>query len=175
MTAQAGYLPVARFAKPHGLKGEAIVFGLIDELDRVLVPGVVLTPVDDAGAPVGKPLTVARARPYHRRWLLKFEGVDDRTPVETWRGMLLAVPEAAVDDDPDGPLRDHEVAGAAVMAAGREIGRAVRVLPIPAAPVLVVDCEGRELLVPYRPPILVGSDRARRTIEIDPPPGLLEL
>jgi ribosomal 30S subunit maturation factor RimM len=40
---------------------------------------------------------------------------------------------------------------------------------------LMVDVDGREVLVPFRPPILVAVDRERREISIDPPPGLLEL
>lgn len=175
MTADAGYLPVARFAKPHGLKGEAIVFALTEVAEQVLVEGAALTPVDDEGRPVGPPLTLERARPYHRRWLLKFRGVDERTPVEAWRGRVFAVPRSEVDDEAEGPLRDHEIAGAAVLVGGRRIGTARALLAIPGGPMLVMDREGREVLVPYRPPILLASDRIRREITIDPPDGLLEL
>jgi ribosomal 30S subunit maturation factor RimM len=40
---------------------------------------------------------------------------------------------------------------------------------------LCVNVNGREVMVPFREPILVGFDRAERKIEIDPPPGLLDL
>jgi len=173
--AGAGYLPVARFAKPHGLKGEAILFVLTETAEEHLVAGATLTPVDDGGHPTGAPVVLERARRYHRRWLVKLQGVDDRTAVEPWRGVVLAVPMEAVGDDPDGPLRDFEVPGAAVLVDGEEVGTAQHLLDTPGGPILVVDRQGRELLVPYRPPILVGTDRAARRIEIDPPPGLLEL
>jgi ribosomal 30S subunit maturation factor RimM len=91
--------------------------------------------------------------------------------------VALAIPVADPDRDgaAAGPLADDEVAGAAVIAAGRVIGRARGVLDVPGGPLLMVDGDGREHLIPYRAPILVRTDRARREITIDPPPGLLEL
>ena len=175
-TAEAGYLAVARFARPHGLKGEAIVFVLTGPAEEILVPGQVLTPLDGVGRPAGAPLTVERARPYHRRWLLKFEGIDERTPLESWPQVTLGVPaRERPADGGTGPLRDHEVPGASVVAHGRVIGTARQVLDVRGAPLLVVDGDGREYLIPYRPPILVETARERREIVVDPPPGLLEL
>jgi 16S rRNA processing protein RimM len=175
--AEARYQVVARYAKPHGLKGEAIVFVVTRQAEDVFVPGQVLTPVDEDGRAVAPPVIVERARQYHRRWLLKFRGIDERTALERWPQVALGipVPEAAEDATTPGPLADHEVPGAAVIAAGREIGRARQLLEVPGGPLLVVDGDGREHLIPYRAPILVATDRVRRQITIDPPPGLLEL
>ena len=53
---EAAYLGVARFRKPHGLKGDAVVWVLTDEPEKVLVKGRKLTPVNDDGNPVGEPL-----------------------------------------------------------------------------------------------------------------------
>jgi len=175
VTATARYRAVARFAKPHGLKGEAIVFVLTDQPETVLVPGQALTPVDADGSPVAPPLTVERARAYHRRWLVKFAGIDERTPLETLPKWTFGVPVTAEEEAAEGPLRDDEVAGATVLAAGRPIGTARQVLDVPGGPLLVVDGVEREHLIPYRPPILISTDRVRREIVIDPPPGLLEL
>jgi len=166
---------VARFAKPHGLKGEAIVFVLTEQAEAVLVPGQVLTPIDETGQPTAPALTVERARPYHRRWLLKFVDLDERTPLERWPKVTFGVPVTEEEDVAEGPLRADEVPGAAVIAEGREIGTARQVLDVPGGPLLVVDGDGREHLIPYRPPILVSTDRLRREIVINPPPGLLEL
>jgi 16S rRNA processing protein RimM len=175
--AGARYQAVARYAKPHGLKGEAIVVVLTPHAEEVFAPGRTLTPVDADGRAVAPPVTVERARRYHRRWLLKFRGIDDRTALERWPQVALGIPEPdqAVGVATPGPLADHEVAGAAVIAAGRELGKARQVLDVPGGPLLLVDGKGREHLIPYRAPILVATDRVRREITIDPPPGLLEL
>jgi len=170
--AEARYRPVARFAKPHGLKGEAIMFVLTEHPEEVFVAGQELTPLDDAGGSAGAALTLERGRAYHRRWLLKFHEIGDRTALEAWRGVVLGIVDEV--DEADG-LRPHEVAGATVIAAGRVVGVAQEVLMVPGGPLLLVIGNDREHLIPYRPPILVGTDRARREITVDPPPGLLEL
>jgi 16S rRNA processing protein RimM len=174
--AEAGYRVVARFAKPHGLKGEAIIFVLTEEGEAALVEGQTLTPVDADGRPVAPALTIERARPYHRRWLLKFAGIDERSAVEALRGVAFGVPDVPDPaDDGSGPLREHEIPGATVIARGRVIGTVRHLWKVPGAPLLVVDGDGREYLIPYRPPILVETVRARREIVVDPPPGLLDL
>ena len=43
------------------------------------------------------------------------------------------------------------------------------------AALVVVDGGGREHLIPFRAPIVTRLDRAARRIEVDLPPGLLEL
>jgi len=172
---EARYQAVARFAKPHGLKGEAIVYVLTDAPDDVFVEGRQLMPVDDAGRAVGAPLTIERARAYHRRWLIKFQGVDHRTPLESWGPVVLGIEPDRLAPPQGGGLRSHEIPGAAVTRAGVRIGTATGLLPVRRSPILVVDVDGREVLVPFQPPIVVRVDRERREIEIDPPEGLLEL
>lgn len=171
---EAGYHVVARFAKPHGLKGEAIVHPLTDRPDAVFVAGRRLMPVDDAGRPAGASLTVERARRYHRRWLLKFREVGDRTALEG-RGLAALGVAAAELPPPAAGLGAHEVAGAAVLRGDTRVGTATALIPIPGGVLLAVAVEGREVLVPYRAPIVVRVDPSRREIEIDPPEGLLEL
>lgn len=173
--ADAAYLAVARLRKPHGLKGEAVVWMLTDDPARVLTAGRRLTPVDDTGRPLGPALEVERGRPHHRQWLVKFRGVDGRDDVEPWRQRLFGVPAEELVPPADDELYRHEIPGATVVVAGREIGRAVDLVEVPAGELLAVEVEGREVLVPFRRGIVRRIDRAARVIELDPPPGLLEL
>lgn len=173
--ADAPYLAVARFQKPHGLKGELIVFSLTDEPEDVFAVGRALTPLDAAGAADGAPVTIERSRPYHRRWLVKLDGVDDRTAAERLTGRTVGAPADALRAPNDDEMYAHEVVGAAVTVDGTRVGTARGLVSVPGGHLLVVDVEGREVLVPFRRPILVAVSRARREIAIDPPPGLLEL
>jgi 16S rRNA processing protein RimM len=172
---EAGYLAVARVSKPHGLKGEVVVFVLTDQPERVFVAGRQLTPLDEAGRAVGPALTLERARPFHRRWLLKFTELGERTAVESWRTVVLGAVAAELDDPGGDEMYAHEVPGAMVMVRGRAVGAARELIPVPGGHLLALEVEGREVLVPFRRPILVRVDRERREIEIDPPAGLLEL
>ncbi len=172
---EGGYLAVARLKKPHGLKGEVVVWTLTDDPERVLAAGRELVPVDEQGEPIGPPAVIERSRPYQRLWLLKFEGVADRTELEGWGQRLFGAARSTLTPPAADELYAHEVAGTTVVANGAVVGRATDLLDIPAGRLLVVDVNGREVLVPFRKPIVRRIDREARTIEIDPPPGLLEL
>lgn len=173
---EGGYLAVARLRKPHGLKGEAVAWVLTDDPGEVLAAGRTLVPVDEEGRAIGEPLVIERSRPYHRQWLLKFEGLDDRTAIEGWQQRLFGVPQEALRPPADDELYLHEVPGMAVVVAGQVIGTARELLELPGGSrVLEIDVAGREVLVPFRAPIVTRVDRPGRRIELDPPDGLLEL
>ena len=173
---EGGYLAVARLKKPHGLKGDAVVWALTDDPHEVLVTGRRLVPVDEEGRPVGEPVVIERSRPYHRQWLLKFEAIDDRTVLEQWSQRLFGVPASELRPPAADELYVHEVPGATVVVDDDVVGRAVGLLDLPGGVrLLQVDVGGREVLVPFRRPIVREIDRAARRITIDPPAGLLEL
>jgi 16S rRNA processing protein RimM len=172
---EATYLAVARFRKPHGMKGEAYVWVLTDEPEAVLTPGRRLTPVDAGGHVVGLPLVIERSRSYHRQWLLKFEGIDDRAELETWEQMLLGVPADQLAPPVEGEIYAHEVPGIPVTVGDEVIGTAVGLVDGAGGELLAVEVHGREVLVPFRKPIVKHVDRLARRIELDPPPGLLDL
>lgn len=170
------YLAVARVRKPHGLKGEVVAWVLTDEPERVLAAGRQLVPVDETGTAIGAPLVIERSRPYHRQWLLKFEAVEDRTTLESWRQRLLGMPQEELQPPGDDELYLHEVPGTGILVGGRQVGRATGLVEMPGGGQLLgVEIEGREVLVPFRRPIVTRVDRAARVIELDPPEGLLEL
>jgi 16S rRNA processing protein RimM len=173
--AEGAYLAVARVRKPHGLHGEVVVWVLTDEPERVFAPGAALMPVGEDGKVLGEPVVVERSRPYHRQWLLKFVGADDRTTVESWRERVLGATVEVLRPPKDNELYVHEIPGAAVWSDGRPIGVAKELLESPGGALLSIEVEGREVLVPFRAPILQGVVRDERRIDLALPDGLLEL
>jgi 16S rRNA processing protein RimM len=172
---EGAFLAVARFRKPHGLKGEALLWVLTDDPSGVLAAGRTVTPVDEAGRPVGTPLVIERSRPYHRQWLIKFREVSDRRELESWGDRLLGVPCGDLDAPGENEAYVHELPGMEVSAGGRVLGRVTDLLEVPAGRLLAVDVEGREVLVPFQKSVVRRIDRTARRVEIEPPPGLLEL
>ena len=69
----------------------------------------------------------------------------------------------------------HEIPGTPVVVGGQVIGAARELIASPSGALLAVEVGGRELLVPFRKPIVKRVDREARVIELDPPPGLLDL
>jgi 16S rRNA processing protein RimM len=150
---------VGRITKAHGLKGDAVVALLTTEHERV-DPGSTLWAGD-------RPLVVVSSRPHQDRWIVRFEGVDDREAADALRGPLTATPLEA--DDPDA-LWVHELIGAEVVdVEGHSRGRVDTVQANPASDLLVLD-DGA--LVPLT--FVVGWIERPRVLQIDPPVGLFD-
>lgn len=176
MAERARLLAVGRLRKPHGLKGECAVFPLTADPDTVFGPGGKLWLVDLAGQEVAGPLKIARSRGYHRQWLVTFEGHDDRSAVEPWGGLFLAVPETEVAPPEDGEVWLHELAGFAVQdPAGHPLGLVTAALELPAGVTLEVQGPKREFLLPFRKEFVHEVDRAGRRLVVELPDGLLDL
>lgn len=172
---EPAYLVVARFLKPHGLKGEALVASLTDDPATVLAAGRRLAEVDQAGVAVGAGLTVANSRFVRQGWLLGFQGIASRTELEQRGLKYLGAPREELRPLGANAMYLHEIPGAQVVERGTVIGVARELVGGPGAELLVVEANGKEHLIPFRAPILKRLDRTARQIEVELPPGLLEL
>ncbi|MCU1501052.1 MAG: rimM [Ilumatobacteraceae bacterium] len=112
-------------------------------------------------------LTVVAARPQTRRWLVRFEGIDDRNAADQLVGKLLyAVPLEEVPDPDD--LWVHDLIGSRVVETdGTARGTCTGVIANPAHDILELD---DTWLVPVTF-VVAASDGV---ITIDPPDGLFE-
>jgi 16S rRNA processing protein RimM len=157
----AGELEVGRIGRPHGVHGEVAVTFTTNRPERHAA-GAVLRAGDRA-------LVVTSARPHQGRWLLRFEGVDDRTAAEALRGVVLRAPALDADVLDDGEYWVHELVGARVVSVdGRALGTVTAVEANPAHDQLVVD-DGA--LVPM---VFVTEHRDGEVI-VDVPDGLFDV
>jgi 16S rRNA processing protein RimM len=113
-------------------------------------------------------LVVATSRPHRGRWLVRFDGIDDRTAAEGLRGaVLMAAPLSTVEGDDE--LWVHEIVGAEVRdRAGALLGRVTAVEPNPAHDLIVLD-DGTLV------PAVFVVDRGDGAVVVDVPPGLLDV
>lgn len=177
MTGADRHLVVARFRKPHGLKGEVAIFPLTDTPDAVFAPGQSVWVVALDGSVVGGPLEIERSRGYHREWLMKFRGLDTREAVEAWRGGFLGVPASAATLRPPGEQEVylHELEGFAVQdVAGQALGLVSGWFELPAGLTLEVQGPKREFLLPFRKEFVRHLDREARRLVVELPEGLVE-
>ncbi len=164
-------LVVGRIGRAHGVKGEVSVEVRTDDPDRRYAPGSALATEPDRG-----PLTVLGVREHHGRLLVRFDGIDDRTAAETLRGTLLVVDSAEAGETEDGEWWDHDLVGlVAVTPDGTKLGAVIDVIHVPGAPLLAIDHDGREVLVPFVEAIVPEVDVAGGRVVVDPPEGLLDL
>ena len=124
-------LEIGRIGRAHGLRGELSVTLSSDRSER-LAPGSVLTTAD-------RELTVRAARPHQQRWLVCFDGVDDRTAAEQLQGAALFADALPTEGD---ELWVHELIGATVQdPQGLTLGVVEAIEANPASDLLVLDGE----------------------------------
>ena len=161
-------LLAGQIGKPHGLDGEVYVVPISDD-PRRFEPGSVLLDPDD------RRLAVSEVRRHRDRFLVRFEGVDDREGAEKLRGLGLYVTAndlRRLDDDEFWP---HDLIGSEVCTTdGDVVGKAVEVVPGAAQDLLQVDTETGPKYIPMTKAIVVEVDAVAGRIVVDPPHGLLD-
>ena len=166
----AGLLEVGRIGKPHGVRGDLYVTFTSDVAERHEVGATlfVRAPRDasrtsPAGGDDLVALTIATSRAVQDRFVVHFEGVDDRTAAEKMVNKTLYAHPVEDDDD---ALWVHELIGARVVdRTGREWGSCVSVIDNPAHAIIEIS---NGALVPV--PFVVSHEDG--VITIDPPSGL---
>lgn len=148
--------------RPHGIKGEVVVSLVTNRTER-LERGAEL----HAGETI---LTVRRARPFGKRWVVAFEDCADRDAAE---GLRSAVLRAEPLEDPT-ELWVHELIGAdLVCTEGTERGKVVAVQANPASDLLVTDAGALVPLTFVVSTHAAGGGPAR--VVVDAPAGLFDL
>ncbi|HEX7430039.1 MAG TPA: ribosome maturation factor RimM [Mycobacterium sp.] len=172
-------LVVGRVVKAHGVTGEVAVEVRTDDPDTRFAPGTRLR-ARPRGGGTERAYAVESAREHSGRLLVRLAGVADRGAADALRGTLFLVDSEALPpiDDPD-EFYDHQLEGLRVVTtADTTVGTVAEVLHTPAGELLAVCAEGGdggEVLVPFVSAIVTSVSLENRTIEIDPPDGLLEL
>ncbi|MEY2400009.1 MAG: rRNA processing protein RimM [Ilumatobacteraceae bacterium] len=155
-----GLREVGRVGRAHGVQGEVYLSLITDRVERVAVGARLL-----AGS---QWLTVAESRPQQQRWLVRFEGIDDRSAAEKLTNATLQA-EPLDDVDDDDALWVHELIGSRVVdQSGVERGTCIAVIDNPAHDILELD---NGALIPVI--FVVGCSGGVATI--DPPEGLFDL
>jgi 16S rRNA processing protein RimM len=175
-------LEVGRIVRAHGIRGEVLVEAVSNRPERFAAGSELTAAPGVQGDPEGQAarrFVVRRAGPHggperagrvsRTRWIVAFEGVEDRNQAETLRGTVLFGERLAGGDPDDDELWVHELVGAEVTdLSGTVLGRVAAVEANPASDLLVLEAGA---LVPM---VFVVESAPGRVV-IDPPAGLFEL
>ena len=153
------------------MRGEATIEIRTDDPDsRFAIGNTLQTDPSNKG-----PLTIRDARFHSGTLLLSFNGVDDRNAVEVLRNFLLMAdvnPEDANISDDD--FHISQVVGCKVLdSSAKEWGVVTDVLHLPAQDTLVINYDGREILVPFVKTFVPTIDVDKKVIIINEIEGLL--
>lgn len=179
---QRELLRVCRIGRAQGLKGEVTVQVFTDEPDYRFEPGSLLYTRDSE-----QEFEVAHSRTFKNRWIIHFEGVDDRDAAEALNGTVLYGeaddPEDMLEEDAWYPkdllglearFAEDNMLGA---PAGQKVGKVVDV--IEGAQYLLkirlakpVD-GATSTLVPFVDQLVPDIDLENGYLTLDPPGGLI--
>lgn len=163
---------VGRVARPHGIRGQAIVTPETDFVERRFQTGATLWCRTARGE---ERLTVTSARVQRGRPIVGFEGFATIEDVKRLSGAELRVPEDALQPLSEGSYYLHELIGCIVETLGGSlVGSVVRV-EAGAGSLLVIEGTRGEVLIPLAADVCVEIDVRAKRIRVDPPEGLLDV
>lgn len=160
-------LEVAKIARAHGLRGEVVVELLTNREERIS-PGSVLTIQRARDLPSAtdqaSSLEVLASRPFQRRWIVRFNGVDRREDAEALHGVVLLA-EPIIDED---ALFVHQLIGCEVIDQHETVrGTITSVQANPASDLLVIDDR-------FYIPVRFITERDATHVHVDIPDGLFD-
>jgi 16S rRNA processing protein RimM len=165
---------VAEILRARGNRGEVLAESLTD------VPGRIET-LKQAQARLANgsdvSVEIEQAWRHKELWVLKFAGVGSIDEAERFRGADLWVPFSERGQLPEGEFFRSDLVGCELndVRTGERIGVVRGWQQYGGPPLMEVDVQGREVLIPFVPSICRKVDLAEKAISIAAPEGLLEL
>ncbi len=181
------WIEIGTIVAPQGVRGEVRVYPDSDFPERFEVPGLRwLQAPKTTGDPQPIQLLEGRNLPGKRLYILRLEGIDDRTQAENLRGYKLLVPvsDRPILDEDEYHVVDlintevfHQETGELIgvvvdlFVAGHDL-LAVQLANAPMNPKKKLMST---VLIPFVQEIVPVVDLEAGRIEVLPPPGLLEV
>ena len=160
-------------AKLHGYKGEVSLF--LDVTDPLDYKDLKLIYCEINQHLV--PFSILSMRIVRNCYaILKLEGLDSEKQSRELLKKRVYLPLTFLPELDDQTFYDHEIIGFTVedISFG-DIGLVVDVLDLSSNPLLKIDNEGKEILVPLMKDLVTKVDRKNKTLYISSPEGLISL
>jgi 16S rRNA processing protein RimM len=117
---------------------------------------------------------VTRSRRHKQYFLLKLEGVDDRTAALAARGFEVLLPREELEATDEGEFYYHDLLGLDVVAEdGRRLGAVEEIFDAGASPVLVVRAPRLERMIPFTQDSIAEVSLIERRIVVRPGAGVV--
>ena len=171
------WLSVGKIVGVQGLQGELRVNPASDFPERFTAPGPRWLRSRQGGAPTEIQLKKGRQLPGKSLFVVRLEGIDDRSAAQALVGQELLV---AGDDRPElaeGEFHLLDLVGleARLTADGPAIGTVTDLISGGNDLLEIKTADGRKLLIPFVEAIVPEVQLEDGWLLITPPPGLLEL
>ena len=171
------WLSVGKIVGVQGLQGELRVNPASDFPERFMAPGPRWLRSRKGGEPREIQLKKGRQLPGKALFVVRFEGIDNRSAAEALVGQELLV---SADDRPElaeGEFHLLDLVGleARLKADGPAIGTVSDLISGGNDLLEITTADGRKLLIPFVKAIVPEVQLEKGWLLLTPPPGLLEL
>ena len=166
---------VGKIVNTHGIRGEVKVIARTDFPETRFQKGsrLVVQHPEETGRAVD--VCVESARTHKQFYLVKFQGMDNINEVERFKGWMLKVREADLEELENGEYYYHEIIGCDVVTEdGERLGTITEIMQPGANDVWVVQPEkGKPILLPYIEQVVKKVDVERKQVTVHLLEGLL--
>ncbi len=152
-------IEAGRVGRPHGLDGSFYVTGACP---RLLQEGVTVR-VD------GEAARIVRRAGLDARPIVRLEGIEDRSAVESLNGRVLTVERSSAPPLDENEWWAGELEGCEVVDGDRKVGIVCRLLELPSCEALEVRMQGtnEQLLIPMVSDAIRSVNVVKRSIDVD--------
>ncbi|MBP5312463.1 MAG: 16S rRNA processing protein RimM [Clostridia bacterium] len=167
------YITIGKIVNVHGVHGEVKVLPDTDDVNRFRKLKSVLLLAGD----VRRRVEVKGVKFTNKFVVLKLEGVDDRDQADRMRGIELQVERKDAIKLPEGRYFIGDLIGCLVLEDdGNELGRITDVFLGVGNDIYNVETpEGKTILIPVLPDVVLDVDVEAAVVKVKLPPGLREI
>ena len=163
-------IPVGYVRKAHGIRGDVVVRGLVEDADERLIPSASFDTNEDPP----RNLRILSVDPSGTDLRIRFAGLEDRNTAETLKGVQLVMDARDRRILSAGEWWPEDLVGcSAVDLAGAIVGEVVDVILAGVQDRLVVeDPDGARAEIPFVEALVPRVDTEERVVTLDLPEGL---
>jgi 16S rRNA processing protein RimM len=163
-------IPVGYVRKAHGIRGDVVVRGLVEDAGDRLIPAASFDTNEDPP----RNLRILSVDPSGTDLRIRFAGLEDRNAAETLKGVQLVMDSADRRELGDGEWWPEALVGCvAIDTSGCQMGEVIDVILGGVQDRLVVErTDGARAEVPFVEALVPGVDSVARVITLDLPEGL---
>ena len=166
------YFKIGFVLKPHGLKGEVTI---------ALDDGAFIDNENKNWFLLGAqhnlvPYFIERISITGNKGFVKFEDVNNQADAVRISRMAIYLPKSARPKSGRGEFYDDEITGFAVWDSHAGLlGNVTSIMQTGANRLLVVDNNGKEVLIPIDSPLITSINKTKKRINVDLPEGFLDI
>ena len=163
-------IPVGYVRKAHGIRGDVVVRGLVEDALERLVPAAFFATNENPS----RVLTIDSVTPSGTDLRIHFTGVEDRNEAETLKGVQLVMDVADRRELGDGEWWPEDLVGCSAHdVSGDPVGEVTEVIFAGVQDRLViVRTDGQRAEVPFVDALVPSVDMESRVVTLDLPDGL---